>query len=200
MPRPVNIVDGKRRCPVCTLHKPLSEFNKLGGKRSHLYDSFCKLCRREYENTRRRGNDDHRQKENQRRHTDQHRAKNRAYLKEYYKRLTPEQRKQRQENSKKYANSDRARARRTINRRELRLAFIEHYGGKCQCCGETTIEFLTIEHVNGGGRQERKTMNSEHLMRKLRREGWPDDGKYSVLCFNCNAAIGIYGYCPHQQH
>lgn len=199
MPRPINIIDGKRKCPLCKTPKPLSEFGKLSGTRSHLYDSFCKVHRREYSNARRKGNQVHREKENQRRRTDKGRERNRLYLREYYKRLTPEQRKQRQENSKKYAQSERGRERRAINRRELRLEFIQHYGQKCQCCGETTFEFLTIEHINGGGRQQRRTMNSEHLLRNLKREGWPNNGKYSVLCFNCNAAKGAYGYCPHQQ-
>ena len=29
----------------------------------------------------------------------------------------------------------------------LRMEFLIAYGGKCVCCGETGIEFLTLEHV-----------------------------------------------------
>lgn len=200
MPRPVNIIDGQRKCPVCEILKPLSEFSKLGGNREHLYDSFCKPCRRIYSNTRRQDNRNHRDKENARRRTDQQREKNRIYLRQYHQHLTAEQRQQRLENGKRYAQSERGKQRRAENRRQLRREFIEVYGGKCQCCGETTLEFLTIEHLQGGGRQERKTMSTEHLLRKLKRAGWEKDKRYGLLCFNCNQAKGAYGYCPHQKN
>src|SRR3990167_129330 len=30
------------------------------------------------------------------------------------------------------------------------------YGGKCRCCGESTFEFLTIDHVEISASEERK--------------------------------------------
>src|SRR5438094_2571359 len=38
----------------------------------------------------------------------------------------------------------------------LRAAAIEHYGKVCACCGESTYEFLCIDHINGGGNRQRK--------------------------------------------
>jgi hypothetical protein len=73
-----------------------------------------------------------------------------------------------------------------------------HYGGnppKCSCCGETKIEFLVIDHINGGGSKHRKAIGN-HIHRWLRLNNYPDG--YQVLCHNCNMAKGLYGYCPHQ--
>jgi hypothetical protein len=74
------------------------------------------------------------------------------------------------------------------------------YGSFCQCCDEKRMEFLTIDHIDGGG--------TEHRRRLKIRSGyqmyvWLRDAKYPpgyrVLCMNCNFAIGLYGYCPHQK-
>jgi len=39
--------------------------------------------------------------------------------------------------------------------RELREAIFNAYGTSCACCGETEPAFLCIDHITGGGRQER---------------------------------------------
>lgn len=80
----------------------------------------------------------------------------------------------------------------------LRLEMIAAYGGKCTCCRELAPEFLTLEHLNGGGRAEvRKFHKPSWLYRELKRRGWPPS--YTVLCFNCNSAKGHFGICPHQR-
>lgn len=76
------------------------------------------------------------------------------------------------------------------------------YGNQCFCCGEITPEFLTIDHINGGGHRHRHSgRTAEHHSRNIYceivREGYPKD-KYRLACWNCNAALGRYGYCPHQ--
>lgn len=73
------------------------------------------------------------------------------------------------------------------------------YGGKCSCCGENTLEFLSIDHVKGGGTRIRKSglSGGGHTYRMLKKQGWPQED-YRVLCHNCNQSLGIYGYCPHQ--
>jgi len=81
--------------------------------------------------------------------------------------------------------------------RDLRKQVIAGYGGKCSCCGEDRYEFMAIDHVNGGGREERKTMNIGMIALKIIREGFPST--YRILCHNCNQSIGWYGYCPHQK-
>jgi len=56
--------------------------------------------------------------------------------------------------------------------------------------------FPVIDHVNGGGNTHRKEVGKT-VYRWLRKQGYPEG--YRVLCDNCNAALGRYGYCPHQQ-
>lgn len=76
---------------------------------------------------------------------------------------------------------------------------IEHYGGWiCTCCGETTPEFLTIDHIKGGGTAERKRSGEQrHLYLRLIAAKFPPG--FQVLCYNCNCSKGAYGQCPHQR-
>lgn len=90
------------------------------------------------------------------------------------------------------------RERNNKRNRYLRLLVLQHYGGtppKCACCGESQVEFLSLDHINGGGRQQRRTIKIR-WWEWLLRNGLPDG--FRVLCHNCNQAIGIYGYCPHE--
>lgn len=75
------------------------------------------------------------------------------------------------------------------------------YGGKCACCGEDRIEFLAIDHIEGGGNLHRREANLQpgtQFYCWLIREGFPDG--FQVLCYNCNNAKAIYGVCPHQRN
>jgi NAD-dependent SIR2 family protein deacetylase len=85
---------------------------------------------------------------------------------------------------------------------KIRLKALEAYSGKfpkCSCCGEDTIEFLGIDHVDGGGNKHRKelTKNGTTLYLWLNKNNYPKG--YQVLCHNCNLAKGYYGECPHKK-
>src|SRR3972149_5036103 len=42
-----------------------------------------------------------------------------------------------------------------------RLAALDAYGGRrCRCCGETTLQFLAIDHIYGGGNRHRKSLTT----------------------------------------
>lgn len=84
------------------------------------------------------------------------------------------------------------------NHRKSREAMIEAYGGKCECCGDEAIEFLCLDHIDGGGSRHRKYESNSTLFRRLRREGFPK-GEYRILCHNCNFSYSAYSYCPHQR-
>jgi hypothetical protein len=77
----------------------------------------------------------------------------------------------------------------------LRKSVIKGYGGKCICCGEDHQEFLALDHINGGGTRERKTVHVHTLYRSVIKNNFPPE--YRILCHNCNASLGHYGYCPH---
>lgn len=95
-----------------------------------------------------------------------------------------------------------ARVHGPVARTKLKLQTLTAYGDgqlACVCCGESHSEFLSLDHIDGGGSAERKHTTSDKLHRRLRREGFPK-GKYRTLCFNCNWAYGQYGYCPHKNN
>jgi hypothetical protein len=81
-------------------------------------------------------------------------------------------------------------------RKELRLGAITAYGLVCACCDEPRLEFLTIDHVKGGGRKHRAEIGSQ-FYRWLRDNNYPKG--FRTLCYNCNCSIGAYGYCPHDK-
>lgn len=100
---------------------------------------------------------------------------------------------------KKCASKIRTEKRKARNRRDKHNALCA-YGGtppRCACCQDTHYEFMTIDHINGGGNKHRKELGQwgGRLFRWLRDEGWPSG--FRVLCINCNWAIGVFGYCPH---
>lgn len=83
-------------------------------------------------------------------------------------------------------------------RAKIRDAVIAGYGGKCQCCGESCKEFLSLDHKNSDGGTDRVVNGGSYgIYRKLIAEGFPKDN-YQLLCMNCNWALGRFGKCPHQ--
>ena len=85
--------------------------------------------------------------------------------------------------------------------RSLKLETFEHYGGVyCLCCREARLEFLTLDHIAGDGAKHKRALGLSSgggysFYRKLKKAGFPPGLR--VLCWNCNCALGQYGYCPH---
>jgi hypothetical protein len=95
-------------------------------------------------------------------------------------------------------NRDRRKETNKILNSYRRKTFLDMYGNKCACCGETIVEFLTIEHKNGQkGLPEHKKKSGGRAYKIAIQEYRPD--LYEILCWNCNCARGRYGYCPHQK-
>lgn len=95
-----------------------------------------------------------------------------------------------------------------LYRRKLKEEVVAGYGGKCVCCGESELLFLTIDHIDGMGlHANRGTRSRTNKPRDfstttkfyfwLKKNGFPKD-HYRLLCVNCNFAIGRFGYCPHR--
>lgn len=88
-----------------------------------------------------------------------------------------------------------------ISEVKLRNDVIAGYGGRCACCGESQYEFLSLDHVNGGGTIHLKgnKMGGDKRVhyRDARNRNYPPD--YRILCHNCNFALGHYGHCPHDK-
>lgn len=84
--------------------------------------------------------------------------------------------------------------------RDIRWLVVTHYGGpnpKCDCCGDDTYEFLSLDHINGGGTKHRqKNGKGAGLYFWLKKNNYPPG--YRVLCYNCNCSLGFHKYCPHK--
>lgn len=75
--------------------------------------------------------------------------------------------------------------------------FLTMYGGKCSCCGESEKVFLTLDHIQGGGRAELKGQHTKYAYVRAIQEY--DPMKYQILCWNCNSGRQLNGgMCPHQ--
>ena len=88
-----------------------------------------------------------------------------------------------------------------INGLILKTECFQHYGNKCSCCGETILEFLTLEHENGQGNKHRKALfghnvGGVHMYRWLKNNNYPEG--YIILCMNCNWAQRYNTQCPHK--
>jgi hypothetical protein len=130
------------------------------------------------------------QKEKSRLYRIQHKEHYREYLKKYYQ----EHKKKANEYGKIFAKEHRANLKFSI------LAIYSRGQPKCTCCGETYIEFLSIDHINNDAPKQKKEFKLQghpysYLYTWLIKNNFPEG--FQVLCMNCNFAKGKYGYCPH---
>jgi hypothetical protein len=103
-----------------------------------------------------------------------------------YERDHPEDARRRS-NRWKAANKDAVSASGRRYRASLKATVLDHYGRVCACCGATGR--LTIDHVNGDGKQHREQVFGRqqagpHFYRWLISNGFPEG--FQVLCLSCN--------------
>lgn len=80
---------------------------------------------------------------------------------------------------------------------DRRRKVIANYGGKCACCGESRFYFLTLDHVNDNGAEERKQPSGQAKAWARLAKADAVSPDYQILCYNCNCAKGHLGSCPH---
>jgi len=91
-------------------------------------------------------------------------------------------------------------------RHNRRRKVVDHYGGKCACCGESKILFLSIDHINEDGAKHRaeimgspdggRRIGSTIFYKWLEKNNFPEG--FQVLCHNCNMGKHLNGgTCPH---
>jgi hypothetical protein len=68
--------------------------------------------------------------------------------------------------------------------RRARALVIEKLGGKCQHCGITDSRVLQIDHVHGGGGEDRRKNGNGYAL--MRRAMLDTEGEFQLLCANCN--------------
>jgi hypothetical protein len=117
------------------------------------------------------------------------------YRKKHPEKIKKLNRKYRKLHGEKYRENSRKRT------QLERIKIINHYGGKCECCGISDYRFLCLDHKNNDGYEHRKKVRAGYSLHK-----WIKDNKYPdsirVLCFNCNFGRAFYGgknkICPHK--
>lgn len=100
------------------------------------------------------------------------------------------------------------------NRIALKVEVFDAYGGaicSCLACPEREnprIEFLTLNHIGGGGTKHRAALggvrkpgggiSGDETYRWLKKNGFPPG--YNVLCWNCQWGVHVNkGICPHEK-
>ena len=127
------------------------------------------------------------------------RERDSKYREENKERLKEHNKQYREENKEKIKENGKQRCEK--NREEdmnFRLHIIEYYGNVCSCCGEDMIEFLSIDHKNNDGAEQRKTHGVGIVFYKwIIANDYPDD--LQILCRNCNWGKRVNnGVCPHK--
>jgi hypothetical protein len=91
----------------------------------------------------------------------------------------------------------------TLRKRErtaaARLKAMTYYCGGtpyCMCCGLDSMPFLTIDHVNGGGKKHREQEGFNDICDWLIKHGLPSG--FATLCYSCNMSKGFFRRCPCQ--
>lgn len=88
---------------------------------------------------------------------------------------------------------------RAERRLRVKLEVFAAYGGAtCRCCGESMIDFLTIDHIANDGAQHRREIGigGTTLYSWLRSNKYPSG--FQVLCSNCNQSKAVHGICRHE--
>lgn len=80
-----------------------------------------------------------------------------------------------------------------------RNTIITNLGGICECCGITNYDFLSINHIHGGGIKDRHSFVSwkKYLKTLVRMPIKELKQSYNCLCYNCNYSLGFWGICAH---
>ena len=120
-------------------------------------------------------------------HREELKQKSRAYHKAYYSR-----------HKLKWGNKIREW------RRNRKLTVLSHYSSsppECACCGETEIDFLSLDHINNdGSKHRRETGTRGGIYSWVIKNNFPP--LFQVLCMNCNfsKAHNKEHICAHKFH
>lgn len=72
-------------------------------------------------------------------------------------------------------------------RKRYRIAVLEELGSQCIKCGFKDIRALQIDHIHGGGKEERRAIpNTNEFYQKVIDSYKKKENIYQILCANCN--------------
>src|SRR5579884_3642938 len=85
-------------------------------------------------------------------------------------------------------------------RQRLKMEVLSHYGNgipQCACCGEKTLQFLTIDHINGGGRREKvsdtRLRAGSPMYARLKRSAYPQERPVIYSKYTCPKGVCSLG-------
>ncbi len=84
-------------------------------------------------------------------------------------------------------------------KRRIKIEVCSHYSKgdpKCNCCGFSILEGLSIDSIKPGESRHDKGLRSHRLYMWLKKNKFPKG--FQVLCISCNAAKSDKEFCPHQ--
>jgi len=110
------------------------------------------------------------------------RSKHKEYMKEYNRKNRPRLLKMRRQWHKDNRVTEAAYNR--TKYKQLKDAVMSHYGGSCAVCGITDLAFLTIDHIDGGGKKHRKEIGRDKMYEWTVKNDFPPG--FQVLCWNHN--------------
>lgn len=187
--------DGTQTCKLCLIRKSLFLFDRHPNRKCG-FSAKCKECIHSRNTSYRIINKDEITKINKNYYEKNRDSlleqKNKHYhlnsvsileKKRKYTKLHSESRKSYIKNYR-LEHKDELRAKSFIIRAFIVNAVLDFFGSECENCGVTEREFLTIDHRNNDGRDERH-LGSIGWKRNIIK-GKSDLSKYCVLCHNCN--------------
>ena len=96
-----------------------------------------------------------------------------------------------------FKNKENKLAYERTRKQRTRIEVLQHYGGKCKCCGEWRYSFLAFDHIENGRTNPASKDGTGDLASYIRAQGYPST--FQILCHNCNTSKSILGICVHEQ-
>ena len=91
---------------------------------------------------------------------------------------------------KRYANN-REKYKAAVIRRSIyiKAAVFQHYGGRCNACGESRLGCLELDHINNDGarhRKQSKRRSNDTIYLDLLNSNFKTDFSLQILCASCH--------------
>lgn len=180
----------EKTCSKCGETSPATTEFFPWRKSKNRFDSWCRLCYRA--NAARFRTD----------HPELVKERDRAYKARTCEanRLREKRRRETRSLTEKQLAKEHART----HNNKLKLEALEHYGGAfCQCCGETQLLMLALDHIESNGADHRRELTGGRSMPGssyvwAKKNNWPPI--FKTMCHSCNfARHWTEGQkCPHQ--
>jgi len=139
-----------------------------------LSEEGRRLYKQAYQKAYRELNED-RLRRQRRRYYQEHKEKCRRESREYYRKHTER------------IKADAIRTGKKLRVKQRMVVLFHYSNGTMACvrCGYSDIRALVLDHINGGGTEQRRKMGTGiHVWLWLARHGFPPG--YQILCANCN--------------